>query len=1595
NGSRETLSHDGYEIRLEQQNGWGVNFIYQQGTHLLQSITDDQKNNIILKREQGYLDIVNRNSDGNPVTVHVESHNRNINKIVFMSQHKSVNPTITLHYKNKHLTKIIYPTGLEKTFTFNCTDMLLPIKTESRQSLCVVSTETVVPDIGQIIKTNYFYSHSSTNEHTYIGFNAGLTITKNMKRDILFEAPVNYTYRITKDNGLLKQIYTYNKYHLLIDNKLISDNTGSLLSETETFFCNTQLRDGCAKTSFEELPPTYSFPLKVITKVWSSFSDKPAVTTQSRKYDHFGRVISSTDAYGRITITHYCPLTGDAACPVTPKGLPFTLLPESITFYPTHAVLTEMPVTILNHYRKEFNLNGNSYTLVPDHQIKKSQDKFIQTTFHYYHNIHDVLTYGLTKQTILTGTTDPSLKPESIIHDYYYTKSTDGYQIISRDATELEQGKKQFHYTTSTSLFTNQILSRTDPSGKNKTAYHYDIFGRLIQKDFAAGTPFASTERYQHLFSPGHNQVIITKVNGLQEKIIFDNAGRERMLFKETISASGEAQPGHWQLKKSFHYDAYGRTTEQIFYMQDDMNKIHPLKTIQDYDEIGRIHSILLPDRERKFVLYDDKDRCIVSYRKNYQGKHSAITVVLGDILNKPIERRLIPAFSKAIPPLKTLCSKQSVIPDSSISTITYDSFDRIVKKTDPMGNTVRNQYNALGHLSDTTDPVGNIVHRIYNLSGQVVQLWLFPVTGGHYLLSSSGYNADGQMLFKATEDGKRKTFTYTKNGLPATVKTPSGHTFSWKYNTVDLPVTSYIDDKILMKSDYDPTTRQLIKKTDITGTTIWKYGIDGLPQKLIHTGKNNYSDYKLMWYYDNNRINIGSTDIDGNITKVTHDKFGRTIRINYIPVNGSSHTLYSVVYDNFSRRKSIHYGSGMYRTFHYDEFGRKNKVTDILNNQLISRWKFTYDVDNNIITLNQQEKDHQYAILNYQYDSLDNLTAMHCHGSPGLPLCPRDTAFKGTSIKIAPVITKQHYFFTRLNRLAKVREISQDLATGQTLNKTMVYSYNQVNSPLRLKKISITWNHNVPVTHHFNYDISGNMIIDGEGNHILYNAFNQIIQTTQSDGKQSYYAYDGGGMEVMEETTAIKRYLFYRKKQLINEKIFTENKKIHTIGYQGMARTIDNIINEYEEHNYKGDVVGILTKIESANDTYKLSQRNLYSPYGMVWHAENNSSPFYLQNLNGFDGQRTDPITGWQFLGAGHRTYNPQQRYFVSEDSFGDGYAFCSNNPIMKIDPTGNNANFFYVMNAIGTLGMSLSHKKNKRNKVAKIAGFSIIFASSIFSAIAALIWAEASIVSVFLGTESFLYGIIPLMAGIYDANNNFKIGEKLDEAASVFNVLQIAITIGTTAFIFGPRILRGLSSIRAESALINNRTEYESIGENMSHFAALSSKLRTMHPDLFARENFTDTLKLNSLADVTNVRNTIGLYDEDIGIALTSAYFGKKPLDIEKLETLISAKENIDTDFYGYRLAFRELISDFSTSYRPNTPLRLKNIFPRRVNYAVFVYDNKMAFIIRTSRKIYQRVFFTETETNLTNKRSIKAIMSDFMSDNDKFLVDEYFYF
>ncbi len=1150
NGLRETLNHKGYEVRLEQQDGWSVRFSYVPGTHLLQWIRDDENHIIKLRRTRHAISVISQGSNGQPVVVLIHNKNDEIHSITLPSFNDHTYHGIYFHYIQHFMTGVDYPTGLTSRITYNCSDEIKvsAYNIAAPHALCAVVKETADPGFDQPVMISRFrYGKTNINEHNYLGFNSKLNTTYDSQKDILFEAPVSYTYQTEQDNGLIREIRTYNKYHLMTDERQISDRTGHILSAVHYYFCHADRPDGCAHSSFADLPSTYSLPLKIITRVWGDEADKPAVTIVTANYDSQGRVIKQTDVYKRITINHYCPLNGDVACPAVSKEWPFSALMESTTLYPADTKAntdSPSPVTTYNYYRKKINHKGKGYLSVLYRQKVKSGNQQLTTTRYYYNNPQDLLTYGLLERIILTGQKNEADSSDSVSKNYYYIKSPDSYTKTMYSTIELSENKRIVSYYVTTSLFTNQVLMVTDAEKKDSDRYYYDPWDRLIKTERSTGTEFAASIHYNYTTSKNLNQVLITTVNGLQEKTIFDSAGRVLESFTEAISKAGKKQPGRWWSVQKNYYDQYGRITRQSGYNIDNSGIAKVLDSIQDYDDTGRVVRIHLPDGEMAVMHYDDSDRCVISYQQNKQGERSVVSVSRANILSKPVKQWILPAANSPLPSIRSLCLNSDKRPEARVSVIIYDGFGRQIAAQDPAGRIVKQYYDSLGRLTDAVDPGGNRTHSVYNLTGQVIQSWVYPASGGQYLLSSSHYNKAGQLIWHTREDGKRTIYTYTVDGQVATVTTPNRYIFSWQYNLLNLPVSKSINNKKQWSFYYNPVTLNVQRKTDITGVKTYFYRDDGLIKQLIFTGKNSYPDYKLQWKYDNNRRVISTTDISGNKTNTQYDWLGRVARVIYQSYQSNHTEALSVpTYDDFSRIKYINYGSGMHRIFHYNSWEKKDQITDIQGKQLISQDKITYDISGNIILLHQITENQQSGILHYQYDVLDNLVSMQCQGSAGLPLCPHDTSLTGSKLLQAPVIIHQNYTFTPLNRLASVREILQPTQQQQTISKVTSYHYGDVSVPLRLQSISTAWSQSKPVIQHLTYDHVGNMTVDGQNNHIAYNTLNEVTRVISSTGKQSNYNYDGNGQEVMEKSVQGISYLFYCGGALINEKITSASK--------------------------------------------------------------------------------------------------------------------------------------------------------------------------------------------------------------------------------------------------------------------------------------------------------------------------------------------------------------------------------------------------------------------------------------------------------------------
>ncbi|MCY4178376.1 MAG: hypothetical protein OXD32_07800, partial [Endozoicomonadaceae bacterium] len=160
----------------------------------------------------------------------------------------------------------------------------------------------------------------------------------------------------------------------------------------------------------------------------------------------------------------------------------------------------------------------------------------------------------------------------------------------------------------------------------------------------------------------------------------------------------------------------------------------------------------------------------------------------------------------------------------------------------------------------------------------------------------------------------------------------------------------------------------------------------------------------------------------------------------------------------------------------------------------------------------------------------------------------------------------------------------------------------------------------------------------------------------------------------------------------------------------------------------------------------------------------------------------------------AGHRTYNPKQRYFVSEDPAGDSYAFGSNNPVMNTDPSGNMPHWLgstlQWAGNISTLGLNTLHKKWANITAAAIGvGLCVV-------TLGASILTEGSTAMSTILAGSAVASSLPVASAVIPANKGLGI------AASITGLADLVINIaaGAALAFFGTAAAESMEGTAAE---------------------------------------------------------------------------------------------------------------------------------------------------------------------------------------------------
>lgn len=330
--------------------------------------------------------------------------------------------------------------------------------------------------------------------------------------------------------------------------------------------------------------------------------------------------------------------------------------------------------------------------------------------------------------------------------------------------------------------------------------------------------------------------------------------------------------------------------------------------------------------------------------------------------------------------------------------------------------------------------------------------------------------------------------------------------------------------------------------------------------------------------------------------------------------------------------------------TYTYDK-NSNIKSEEIINNyptnnsdKVDEKRLYEYDnlgrLTNSAIVNNKNNKTSYY---NYTYDEVGNMTSK--------------AEILSDTEKNATV-----YTYNDLDQL--VTSTTSNIVSGeQTSNKTYTYDKNGNN----IQEVDSIKN----ITKEMTYDVDNRLdtYTETEGNttitqNNLYNGNGQRIQKQEGDSTINYF-YQGD--KVLYTTNG-------DGDKISHNFIGLEGNTISTIRYN---------LSGLEYYVYNKDIKGSTSNIVDNNNNAKISY--IYSDFGET--EEVGDKTFYNEIC--YTGGIYDESTSLYYLNA--RYYNPEDARFITQDTYRGEfnepstlhlYAYCANNPINYVDPSGHKYN-------------------------------------------------------------------------------------------------------------------------------------------------------------------------------------------------------------------------------------------------------------------------------------------------------------------------------
>jgi len=595
----------------------------------------------------------------------------------------------------------------------------------------------------------------------------------------------------------------------------------------------------------------------------------------------------------------------------------------------------------------------------------------------------------------------------------------------------------------------------------------------------------------------------------------------------------------------------------------------------------------------------------------------------------------------------------------SPVQTYTYDSMGNITGITDGEQNHTDFELDAWGRIVTLKAPDGSVETYTYDCAGNITS-----TTDGNGNTISYTYNSMQKLGSVTDQAGEADTFTYDGEGNLTVHTDRNGRKVTSTYGSFGLLLSENAEDGTFNHRKYDARGR-LIENASNHVVYRYDYTKSGKVRTKYVNGKP-----ALTYRYTKGGKVAGITDISGKTTEYAYDLNG-----NLSQVMEAGKVLVTYEYDEIGRIANICFANGVKTAYQYDaERNMASITTTGKDGSTLLSYSYRYDRNGNRVEKRDNRADKgsvqngAAGATSYVYDNMQRLCEV-----------------------TYPEAGKETYQYDAVgNRIRK-----------QTESHTEGYTYDERN---RLVQKQL-WETGATVpadTTTYTYDAQGSLLSEQSTDlckKYLYNDFHQCISTEVIRGREEEAErilqenrYDGEGLrfsliengkrtdfitngwdnlaELDENGQVTKRII--RGMGIVASEDAEENADAteatgNTNGTTGNIIDATNAFAGTAYHYYHGNERMDVEYI--TDEAGKVVNGYTYDAFGAII-----TSSEKLQNRYTYNGEAFDKTTEQYYLRK--RFYNPKLSRFIQEDEYrGDGlnlYAFCANNPVMYVDPSG-----------------------------------------------------------------------------------------------------------------------------------------------------------------------------------------------------------------------------------------------------------------------------------------------------------------------------------